>query len=268
MEVTQDFVPAGTGIRTGYTLTQCKGLVIHWIGVAQGRASVIRRNFESSQYGTQYVIDWYDGSIIQCTPEMEVCYHVGSDTYTDLKEQLVGSRNPNWYFAGIECCISPDSQITADYGTAGLHMNLGEPSPVQYEALVEFCADFLTRHGLTADNLYRHHDITGKMCHIWFLKEEERWYNFKNTVTAKMKGGDEMSQEELEAVITTTVNQILAEKATLEEQESQSVSLWAKDSWGKAVEEGIFDGTYPRGDLTREQCAVVLDRLGLLKDPE
>ena len=41
-------------------------------------------------------------------------------------------------------------------------------------------------------------------------------------------------------------------------------SDWAAESWQKAVEKGVFDGTDPQGALTREMAAVVLDRLGLL----
>ena len=40
---------------------------------------------------------------------------------------------------------------------------------------------------------------------------------------------------------------------------------WAKEAWSKAVAAGIFDGTRPRDGLTRQEAAVVLDRLGLLK---
>ena len=43
-----------------------------------------------------------------------------------------------------------------------------------------------------------------------------------------------------------------------------TVSSWAAESWEKAVEKGIFDGTDPQGALTREMAAVVLGRLGLL----
>ncbi len=44
-------------------------------------------------------------------------------------------------------------------------------------------------------------------------------------------------------------------------------SSWAKDSWEKAMNEKnkIFDGTNPKEPVTREQLAVILDRLGLLK---
>lgn len=39
---------------------------------------------------------------------------------------------------------------------------------------------------------------------------------------------------------------------------------WAKEAWDKAAAAGIFDGTRPRDGLTRQEAAVVLDRLNLL----
>lgn len=41
-------------------------------------------------------------------------------------------------------------------------------------------------------------------------------------------------------------------------------STWAQESWQKAYDKGIMDGTNPKNALTREQMSVVLDRLGLL----
>ena len=41
-------------------------------------------------------------------------------------------------------------------------------------------------------------------------------------------------------------------------------SDWAKASWPKAVAKGVLDGTQPQGNVTREQLAVVLDKLKLL----
>lgn len=38
---------------------------------------------------------------------------------------------------------------------------------------------------------------------------------------------------------------------------------WAKDAWSKATAAGIFDGTRPRDQLTRQEAAVVLNRLNL-----
>lgn len=59
------------------------------------------------------------------------------------------------------------------------------------------------------------------------------------------------------------VFQVLAEMGRRD-----TVSDWAKDSWDKAVAKGAFDGTNPKGTVTREMLAVVLDRLGLLDWPD
>ena len=40
---------------------------------------------------------------------------------------------------------------------------------------------------------------------------------------------------------------------------------WAREAWSKASAAGVFDGTRPRDTLTRQEAAVVLDRLGLLE---
>ena len=41
-------------------------------------------------------------------------------------------------------------------------------------------------------------------------------------------------------------------------------SGYEASAWEKATAKGVFDGTNPTKALTREQCAIVLDRLGLL----
>lgn len=43
-------------------------------------------------------------------------------------------------------------------------------------------------------------------------------------------------------------------------------SFWAKDAWEKATKMKIVDGTNPKEPLTREQAAVILDRLKLLEE--
>lgn len=48
------------------------------------------------------------------------------------------------------------------------------------------------------------------------------------------------------------------------ESNNNKPSTWAKVAWEKAKDNGILDGTNPQNPLTREQLAVVLDRLKLL----
>lgn len=247
-----DLIPKGVGVRNGKRLTDCRGLVIHWIGAPQAKAEVIRRNFERQTTGAHYVIDWNDGHIIQCVPEDEVCYHVGANTYTTTKQGICGNANPNWYLVGIECCIG-DRSIPADYAAAGRYLELGRPSEVQYAALVAFAADFLKRHNLTVDNLYRHYDITHKVCHVWFVKDKARWAQFKADVRAEMEGN--MTQEQFNAMFERAME---AHEAAVN---ARPVSGWAAEAWAKAKAEGVFDGTMPRAPLTREQAAVILGRV-------
>lgn len=51
-----------------------------------------------------------------------------------------------------------------------------------------------------------------------------------------------------------------------ESGEPDKPSPWAEEAWNKAVALGVFDGSNPQAPLTREQAALVLDRLGLISD--
>ncbi len=185
MKVVRALIPPGSGVRTGKRLGSVEGLVIHWIGVCQPDARKVRGSFASANAGTQYISDYNTGDILQVMPEGEVAYHVGSKYYTATKTNLLGSKSPNSYLVGVECCIG-DREIPRDWALPGVHMGLGRPSEVQYRALVEFAADFLTRHGLGVDRLYRHYDITGKLCPVWFCKDGARWVRLKTDVMAAM----------------------------------------------------------------------------------
>lgn len=44
-------------------------------------------------------------------------------------------------------------------------------------------------------------------------------------------------------------------------EEDEGPSDWAEDSWEWAQDTGLTDGTNPQGNLTREQAAVMLERL-------
>lgn len=50
----------------------------------------------------------------------------------------------------------------------------------------------------------------------------------------------------------------------IEKIEENEPSKWAKEAWEKAIAKGIFDGTNPKNELTREQAALIIQRLGLL----
>ena len=48
------------------------------------------------------------------------------------------------------------------------------------------------------------------------------------------------------------------------ENECKTASAWAADAWKALTDAGITDGSAPQAPLTREQLAVMLQRLGLI----
>ena len=170
MKIINDFLPLGSTNRPGEKLKEIKGLIIHYVGVAEKSAKAIRDSFESKiSYGaTQYICDYNDGHIIRTMPEDELAYHCGANTYKPLKIQIAGEDNPNYYLVGIETCIA-----SVEYS---------KPSNVQWNALVEFTADFLHRNSLTVNNLYLHNEITYTQCYKWFIDHPKDWEKFKKDV--------------------------------------------------------------------------------------
>lgn len=92
---------------------------------------------------------------------------------------------------------------------------------------------FQRRHGLAADG------IAGPAT----LKKLDEEVKKVNEVIAKLEKRVEMLEKQLAV------------------QNMDEPSDWAKKDWQEAVENGYFDGMKPRANFTREQAAVVVNRL-------
>lgn len=66
------------------------------------------------------------------------------------------------------------------------------------------------------------------------------------------------------AITSGVMNYFGMEEQQPESGQPDQADPWAKDAWRKAYAAGIFDGTRPRDGLTRQEAAVVLERLNLL----
>ena len=121
---------------------------------------------------------------------------------------------------------------------------------------MELAKYLMAKYDIPIANVVRHYDVTGKNCPAPFVSDAGQWNNFKR----KLEVAD-MTPEQINEMI----DKALAERDSIVAQSNGKTSSWAQESWDKAVELGIFDGTRPGAPLTREQAAVVLDRLGLLE---
>lgn len=58
------------------------------------------------------------------------------------------------------------------------------------------------------------------------------------------------------------------EEIAMDEKVKKEPADWAKTAWDKALAKGVMDGTRPWEAITRQEVAVILERLGLLGEGE
>ncbi len=98
------------------------------------------------------------------------------------------------------------------------------------DAAVALCRDIVARYGIDKTHVLRHYDVTGKTCPAPFVHDGNAWEDFKSRIVAPA-----------------------------------GPAAWAESAWERAAARGILDGTRPGDAVTRQEVAVMLDRLGLLE---
>jgi N-acetylmuramoyl-L-alanine amidase len=95
-----------------------------------------------------------------------MAYHVGAKEYKPDAVKNLGAY-PNNSTIGIELCHEDWTGVFR---------------PETLDAAIALVDDLLERYKLTAKDVYRHFDITGKDCPHYFVKNEGAWENFLETI--------------------------------------------------------------------------------------
>ena len=144
-----------------------KGIVIHYTGNTGNNADAIanRNYFErtTTYASTQFLVD--DKRIIQAIPTWEAAWSVGATSYTPIGKKLFnGHQQPNYTTVSIEMCVNSNSV---------------------YDKVVEntvwLVVHLMKQLNLGINDIYRHYDITGKSCPLFYLKQKD-WDNFLSKV--------------------------------------------------------------------------------------
>jgi N-acetylmuramoyl-L-alanine amidase len=126
---------------------------------------------------------------------------------------------------GIECC-----HPTAD----------GKFNDNTFNSLIELVADLCKRFKLDPiKDVYRHYDVCGKSCPLFYVKNSNEWTSLKNKIKAKYDQG--------------TVKQ-----AAPVTKDSNVPSDWAIKAWEWAKANDFNDGTRPTEKATREEVTAIL----------
>ena len=158
-----------------------KAVVLHWVANPGTSAMANRNYFESlknqtmtvsARYASTHFIVGLEGEVIQCLPLNEIGYHVGAHTYTPKAINQLGN-NPNSRTLGIELC-HPDWS--------------GKLSQKTWDSAVSLTADLLNFFGLDPfEDIWTHHEITGKACPKYFVDNPEELRRFKNDVSQTVR---------------------------------------------------------------------------------
>ena len=92
--------------------------------------------------------------------------------------------------------------------------------------------DLMAKYDVPADRVIRHYDVTHKNCPAPMVSDRALWAAFQKSLEVKPV--------------------------------SDTPAPWAKEAWERAAEAKIVDGTRPTEPVTRQELAVILDRLGLV----
>lgn len=160
--VTQELLTENPWSRPGTPLEEIRGVVIHYVGNPNTSAEANRNYFESLKDGTEgiyasaHFIVGLEGEVVQCIP---------------LTEWAYASNSRNGDTVSVEVC-HPDET--------------GEFSPVTYDRTVELTAWLCSTFGLTADDVLRHYDVSGKICPRYYVENEDAWSGFLADVDARL----------------------------------------------------------------------------------
>ena len=174
-------------------LTECKAVILHYVGVPAQKALTVWNYFErdcpkENRYASAHYIIDLNGDVIRAIPDNEVAYHCGSSAidpasgkiYTDWARRKFGhyvsdpaKNSPNNCTIGIELCIDGYGDFTAE----------------TLNAAVELVTKLLKENKLTVEDIGHHKLVVGwKSCPLPWVKEPKLFEEFKNKVQEKMGG--------------------------------------------------------------------------------
>lgn len=163
MKITEMLLTPNKYSRPQIKLNRVAKIAVHYVGNPKSSAKNNRDYFENlkntrERYVSAHFIIGLEGEIIQCIP---------------LDEWSYCTNQANGYSISIECC-HPDST--------------GKFNSMTEDSLTELCAYLCRKFGLTADDIIRHYDVTGKRCPLWYVDHPEDFAAFRKRVEALISG--------------------------------------------------------------------------------
>jgi len=166
LTITTDYLPVNEYSRPGDALGEVKTIFVHYTANQNTSAKQNRDYFASLgdnhiTSASAHFIVGCEGEIIQCIPLSEIGYAV------------VGR---NMDSVSIECCYEDES---------------GKFNEKTYASLIKLVAALMSKYNLTIDDVERHYDESGKLCPLYYVKNEEAWFQMKTDIDAESQAANQ-----------------------------------------------------------------------------
>ena len=155
MKITDNLIPKGKYNRPG-TKSTPKRICVHYTGDCGASADRLALFFTANtaaETSSQYIVG-INGEVIRCVPDDEVAY-------------AAAGQNANTIH--IEVCYKDKS---------------GRFEEATIAALNELVLYLMNRYGISAENVVRHYDLTGKHCPAYYV-DSTRWAALHERITTK-----------------------------------------------------------------------------------
>lgn len=214
--------------RTVHSNRKIEYIVIHYFG-ALGTAKNTCAYFKSvnRQASAHYFVD---DEIWQAVLDKDASWHCGDSGTGAFKGKCTNANS-----IGIE--VRPHKSNTANVSAADRDWFFGEHT---VNNTIELVKTLMDKHGIDADHVIRHYDVTAKWCpRPWMGDDVNTYYG---------KSGNQLW------------NEFKAKLAAVPAVNPEIPSDWAQDAIEWARLNGISDGTRPRETATREEIITMLWR--------
>lgn len=220
------------------TAEQIRYLVLHYTGNDGDRAANNARYFQTHVVKTSahYFVD--DTAVWQSVPDLRVAWAVGGKRYASADRTgggtMYGIIN-NTNSISVELC---DTLRDGSY----------QASEATLDNAAVLCRELMERYKIPVSRVYRHFDVTGKLCPRYFVNEDA-WAAFKAGLE------EQMTQEQFDSMMENW----LARRGKTEPSDgSLEARQWAEE---QQLLQGFSDGSMRYASFcSREQIAVLLHR--------
>ncbi|MFP7199671.1 N-acetylmuramoyl-L-alanine amidase [Lysinibacillus halotolerans] len=237
----EDLIPKNKWSRPGYKMIGIRGIVKHYTAnpgagakshVTYFGKTLLEQNkklpAKKQRFaGAHILIDKNEARLL--VPLDEVCYHANEKSckVKKLKAAInIGGKTRQWdanlTTIGVELCIEEDGSLHPD----------------TLDRAQKIDAYLLNLFNLTENDIYRHYDVTGKNCPVFWVSNPQGFVDFKNAVKVIRSKGDVEKDGTIGSGTIVSDNELVNdEKVTKPIQPSKPSTTTKKE---KLVEDGYW----------------------------